>query len=204
MRFLYRLAIYVLVTAIIEGTSIVVLFSYGYPDNVSGPGLSALLVALNIFSFFLWSGAIGGSETAPPQGTWLYNPLVQLVAGAVGMFVIVAAVGEATSWLGEKLMEAIGREDPLVRFNRQLDSAVHDFVGATYSSEQVQKTAETTIDKLYSERPERVIEFLSETLDRIRKMGTAKTAARVETLIKELQHRTGKEQSSETAERETP
>lgn len=203
MRFLYRLTIYVLVTAIIEGTATVVLISNGYPNHVSGPGLGALLVALNILSLFLWSRAIGGPEAAPPQGDWFYNPLVQLVAGAVGMFVIVAAVGEATNWLGEKLMEATGREDELARFNRQLDSATHDFVGATYSSKQAQKTAETAMNKLYSERPERVIEHLSETLDRIRKMGTAKTAARLETLIKELQDRTRNEQSSEKAARET-
>lgn len=197
MRVEYRLVVYVLVTAIVEGLSIIVLYSFGYPEDVSGPGYLALLVALNFFLYFLWGNAIGGPEAAAPPGSLIYNPLVQLVAGVVGMFMIVAVIGEGMNWLGGKIMEITGTEKELLRFNKQLDSAVHDFVDVTHSSKQVQKAAETRINELYSEHPERVVECLSETLDRIKKMGTTKTAGRVEMLIKGLQDRTKNEQSSE-------
>lgn len=197
MRVRQRLAVYVLVTAIIEGPSIVVLYSFGYPQNTYGLGILALLVALNFFFYFLWSNAIGGPEAAAPPGSSIYSPLLQLVAGIVGMFIIVAVIGEGINWLGGRMMEMTGTEKELSKFNRQLDSAVHDFVDATYSSKQAQKAAETRISELYSENPGRVLECLSEAFDRIKKMGTTKTAGRVEMLIKGLQDRTKDEQSSE-------
>jgi hypothetical protein len=192
----YRLAVYALVTAIVEGPCVVVLYSFGYPNNVSGPGSLVELVALNLFVYLLWGNAIGGPEAAAAPGSWIYNPIVQLAGGVVGMFVIVAVVGETMNWLGEKMMEITGTEKELLRFKKQLDSAVHNFVGATYSSKQVQRAAETRINELYSKHPELVLECLSETLERIKEMGTNKTAARVEMLIKELQHRAKNEQSS--------
>ncbi len=195
MKFLHRLAVYVLVTAIIEGPSIVVLYSFGYPGNTYGPGVWALLVALNFFLYFLWSNAIGGPEAAAPPGSPIYNPLVALVTGVIGMFIIVTVIGEGMNWLGEKIMEMTGPEKELSKFNRQLDSAVHDFVDATYSSKQAQKAAETRISELYSKNPGRVLECLSEILDRIEKLGTTKTAGRLEMLIKGLQDRTKDEQS---------
>jgi hypothetical protein len=114
MRGDQRLAVYVLVTAIIEGPSIVVLYLFGYPSNVYGLGYSALLVALNLFLYFLWSNAIGGPEAAAPPGSLIYNPLVQLVAGMIGMFIIVAVIGEGMNWLGGKIMEMIGTEKKLL------------------------------------------------------------------------------------------
>jgi len=196
MRDWQRLAVYVLVTAIIEGISIVVLYSFGYPNYVHGPGYYALFVALNFFMYFLWSNAIGGPEAAPP-GSSIYSPLVQLATGVVGMFIIVAVIGEGINWLDGKMMEMTGTEKKLSKFNRELDSAVHDFVDATYSSKQAQKAAETRISELYKENPGMVLECLSETYDRIKEWGTTKTAGGVEMLIKGLQDRTKDEQSSE-------
>jgi hypothetical protein len=124
MRGRQRLAVYVLVTAIIEGLSIVVLYSFGYPDYVHGPGMYALLVALNFFIYFLWMNALGGPYAAAPPGASIYNPLVQLVSGVIGMFIIVVVIGEATNWLTR---ETMGTEKELSRSNRQLDSrAPHD------------------------------------------------------------------------------
>jgi hypothetical protein len=106
------------------------------------------------------------------------------------MFIIVAVIGEGMNWLGGRLVEMMGAEEELSKFNRQLDSAVHDFVGTIFSSKQAQKAAETRISELYMENPGRVLERLSEALDRIKKVDTAKTADRVEMLIKALQNRT--------------
>jgi hypothetical protein len=93
-----RLARYVLVTAIIEGSSIIVLYSFGYPDHAQGLGFFALMIALNFFFFYLLSMAPGGPQGAAPPGSWIYNPLVQLVAGVVGMFIIVVVIGEIMNW----------------------------------------------------------------------------------------------------------
>lgn len=106
------------------------------------------------------------------------------------MFKNVAVIGEGMNWLGGRLVEMMGAEEELSKFNRQLESAVHDFVGGIYSSKQARKAAETRIRELYMENPGRVLERLSEALDRIKKVDTAKTADRVEMLIKALQNRT--------------
>jgi hypothetical protein len=191
----HRLAVYVPVTAIIEGPSIFILYTQGFP-NSSEPGWSgslAFLIALNIVFVFIGLGARGGYEISATQGS--VNPLVLLGAGVSSMFVIVTVICEAVNWLSKKFME-ITMEDELSGFNKRLNSAVHDFIEATYASTAVQKSAETIIKKLYSEHPELVDKYLSEILDRIKKMGTAQTAARVEVLIKELRERTKKGQLS--------
>jgi hypothetical protein len=103
MRGRQRLGVYVLVTAIIEGLSIVVLYSFGYPHYVYGPGMYALLVALNFFIWFLWMNALGGPYSAAPPGSSIYNPFVQLVSGVVGMFIIVVVIGEVTNWLTREM-----------------------------------------------------------------------------------------------------
>jgi len=102
---LYRLLVYALVTAIIEVPSIIVLYSLGYPNNPHATASVAYLIALNLFIWFLWSSAIGGP---PPEGTspsdsLIYNPLFQLFAGVVCMFIIVTVIGEAIVWLNGEI-----------------------------------------------------------------------------------------------------
>jgi hypothetical protein len=176
-----------------------VLYSLGYPNSASIAGSWAFPVVLNLFLYFIWSNAIGGPEGGASQGSWIYNPVIQLIAGVAGMFMIVAVAGETINWLGERIIEMTGSEKELLTFNKELDSAVRDFVDAVYSSTKVQTAAEARIRELHSEHPELVDKYLAETLDRTRKMGPAKTAARVEMLIKELHDETKNEQSSTTA-----
>lgn len=114
-----RLALYVLVTAIIEGSSIVVLYSSGYPHNAQGLGVLALMIALNFFFFYLLSMAIGGPQGAAPPGSWIYNPLVQLVAGVVGMFIIVVVIGEGMNWLRGRMMKMTGTKKELSESNEK-------------------------------------------------------------------------------------
>jgi hypothetical protein len=113
------------------------------------------------------------------------------------MFIIVTLTGEAISWLAGTVMEMAGPQKEALRLNKRLKSAVHDFVQATYSSAKAQKQTETRIKELYSIHPELVDRYISETLNRVEKTGSAKTAARVKTLMKELRDTTKKEQLSE-------
>lgn len=103
MRTLYRALVYAIVTAIIEGPSIIVLYSLGYPNNASARGSLAFLIAYNVVLYFLWGNAIGGPDAAAPKGSWIYNPLFQLAAGAVGMFIIVTVIGETIVWLSQEI-----------------------------------------------------------------------------------------------------
>jgi hypothetical protein len=191
----HRLAVYLLVTAIVEGPSIVILYSLGYPSSsdLAWSGSLVLLIALNVVFVFIALGAIGGYESSASQRS--VDPLVLLGAGVFSMFVIMTVIGEGINWLSEKFMEMTS-EDELSGFNKRLNRAVHDFVDASYSPTEVQNAAETRIVELYSKHPELVDKYLSETLDRIRKIGTPRTAARVEALINELHDGKKKEQPS--------
>jgi hypothetical protein len=104
---LHRLLVYALVTAIIEVPSIIVLYSLGYPDNPYARTSTAYLIAVNLFIWFLVSSAISGP---PPEGTspsdlsiLIGNPLFQLFAGVVCMFIIVTVIGEAIVWLNGEI-----------------------------------------------------------------------------------------------------
>ena len=104
---LYRLLVYALVTAMIEVPSIIVLYSLGYPNNPYARTSTAYLIAVNLFIWFLWSSAIGGP---PPEGTspsdsliLIGNPLFQLFAGVVCMFILVTVIGEAIVWLNREI-----------------------------------------------------------------------------------------------------
>jgi len=66
MKFLHRLTVYVLVTAIIEGPAILILYNYGYPSNRSSYGSWAFLVAENLYFLLLALSALGGP--IPGQG----------------------------------------------------------------------------------------------------------------------------------------
>jgi hypothetical protein len=193
MRGEYRLAVYVLVTAIIEGPSILILYSYGYPSNPSSMSTWAFLIVYNLYFVLLALSAIGGPS--PNQGP--RDMSLDLVWGVVSMFIVVTVIGEAVNWLGENIIEITGTEKEISRFKKRLNSAVHDFVDETYSSKQVPEAAKTRIKELYTEHPELVDEYLSETLERIKNMGTTKTATRVEMLVNELHDKTKNEQSSE-------
>lgn len=101
---LYRMLVYALITAIIEGPAIIVLYSLGYPNVL--PASLVSLTVLNFFLWFLWSNAIGGPETAAPPGSLIYNPLFQLFAGVVGMFVMVTLMGETIVWLRQEISKS--------------------------------------------------------------------------------------------------
>jgi hypothetical protein len=98
---LYRVLVYALVTTIIEVPAIIVLYSLGYPNNPSATASIAWLIALNLFIWFLWSSAIGSPP--PDHGSWVYNPLFQLFAGVVCMFIIISVIGEAIVWLNGEI-----------------------------------------------------------------------------------------------------
>jgi hypothetical protein len=192
----HRLAIYVLVTALIEAPCILILYSLGSSNgSLNGLGYMAETIGLNIVFFYFALSAIGGYESHVNEQP--LSPLVVWGAGVFTMFLMITIGGETINWLIETAMEATGPQKEVLKFNRRLKSAVHDFVQATYSSARAQKQFQTRIKQLYSEHPELVDKYMSETLDRIEKAGSAKTAARVKTLMKELHETTKKEQSSE-------
>jgi hypothetical protein len=63
--------------------------------------------------------AIGGPQGAAPPGSWIYNPLVQLVAGVVGMFIIVVVIGEGMNWLRGRMMKMTGTKKELSESNEK-------------------------------------------------------------------------------------
>jgi hypothetical protein len=105
MRELHRALVYLVTTALIEGVSFVVLYSSGFPNSATFSATESLafLISYNIFLYFIWANAIGGPEAAAPQGSGFYNLLFQLVAGVVGMLIIVTVIGEAIVWLRREI-----------------------------------------------------------------------------------------------------
>lgn len=100
--------VYALATAIIEGFAMIVLLSLGYP-NTSSPssvaaweGSPAYPVFFNFVLFLLAGGAIGQEG---PSSSGSYDPTSQIVGGVIGMFIIVAIVGEALVWLSGEIAE---------------------------------------------------------------------------------------------------
>jgi len=60
----YRLAIYVLVTALIEGPCLLILYLLGFSNgSLNGLGYMAEQIALNIVFLFFALSAIGGYES---------------------------------------------------------------------------------------------------------------------------------------------
>jgi len=49
----------------------------------------------------------GGSPEAAPHGSWIYNPLFQVTAGVVGMFIIITVIGESLVWLRGEFREIL-------------------------------------------------------------------------------------------------
>ena len=97
---LYRLLVYALVTAIIEGPSIIVLYSLGYPNNLSARGSIAFHIVYNIEFWFL---ALGRGYPGADQGSLIYNPLFQVFAGVVAMFIIISVISETIVWLSGEI-----------------------------------------------------------------------------------------------------
>jgi dolichol kinase len=110
MRALHRVLIYALVTALIEGTSIIVLYSVGYPNNPSATGSLAFFIAYNLV---LWFFIGGGSPETAPHGSFMYNPFFQLAAGVIGMFIIVSVIGEAIVWLTQEISKILSDQRKL-------------------------------------------------------------------------------------------
>jgi succinate dehydrogenase hydrophobic anchor subunit len=97
---LYRMLVYALVTAIIEVPSIIVLYSLGYPNNPHATASTAFRIAYNIF---FWLLVLGRSYPGADPGSLISNPLFQLFAGVVCMFIIVTLIGEAIVWLNGEI-----------------------------------------------------------------------------------------------------
>jgi len=112
-RFFHRVVIYILVTAIIEAPSILILYSYGYPNNPFSHGSWAFLIAENLFFLMLALSAPGGPiPNQRPRDTSF-----DLVYGVVSMFIIVAVIGETINWLSEeigKMKEKVRSVAPVV------------------------------------------------------------------------------------------
>jgi hypothetical protein len=62
-----------------------------------------------VYNLELWFfiGGGGSPETAP-RGSGNDNPLLQLVGGVVGMFIIVTVIGEVIVWLKREISKAAG------------------------------------------------------------------------------------------------
>lgn len=117
MRDLYRVAIYALVTAIIEGPSILILYSLGYPNSPSSDWIQIYVIAANAFFFMLALSAIGGYPGQANQGP--RDMSFDLVWGVASMFLIIAAIGETMNWLIEEIRKLRRTQKP----PRQSDSS---------------------------------------------------------------------------------
>src|SRR5271157_1403183 len=110
MRKLHRALVYLLTTAIIEGTSFFVMYSSissAYSSNwtSSTTGVVAFLTYYNLAYFIMW---ING---------FYIIPLFQLAAPVVGMFMIVAVIGEAIVGL----RQARGELEDVFKSNPKLE-----------------------------------------------------------------------------------
>jgi hypothetical protein len=91
--------IYSFVTAIIEVPAILMLYSYGYPSNPSSYMTWAFLIAYNLFFIMIGFSSVGG----PIPGQGPRDMSLDLVWGAISMFIIIAAIGETMNWLTEEV-----------------------------------------------------------------------------------------------------
>jgi len=99
---LYRLLVYALVTAIIEGTAYIVLYSLGYPNNVSASTSIAWLIFYNIYIWLALGDRPQPPGTSSPDSL-MHHPLFPLFVGVVGMFVMVTLMGETIVWLRQEI-----------------------------------------------------------------------------------------------------
>lgn len=99
MKLLHRLAVYAMVTAMIEVPSILFLYSYGYPNDPSSYVSWAFLIVYNLYFWLIAISAIGGPF--PNEGP--RDMSLDIVWGTVSMFLIIAAIGETISWLIEEI-----------------------------------------------------------------------------------------------------
>jgi hypothetical protein len=99
MRKLHRALVYLLITAIIEGTSFTVMYSSGFPGNptASATGAVAFLIFFNLAIYVLLTPGFWTPGFWTP-GFYII-PFFQLVAPVAGMFLIVTVIGEVTVWL---------------------------------------------------------------------------------------------------------
>ena len=109
MKFLHRLAVYALVTAIIEVPSIMFLYSYGYPNDPSSYASWALLIVYNLYFLLIAFSAIGGP--VPNQGP--RDMSFDIVYGIVSMFLVIGAIGETINWLIEENRKLRRTQKPL-------------------------------------------------------------------------------------------
>jgi hypothetical protein len=107
MRDLHRLVVYALITAIIEGPSIVILYSYRYPNNPSSTSTLAFLIVYNLYFVIIAFSAIG--DPVPNQGP--RDMSFDLVRGVVSMFTIVAVVSETIHWLSGQIRKLVSKTE---------------------------------------------------------------------------------------------
>jgi hypothetical protein len=99
MRFLHRLAIYALITAIIEVPSILLLYGLGYPNSPSSDWVLPFLIVMNLYVIWiLMHTVIGGAVPSQPSRDITFDP----VWGVMSMFIIITIIGESIYWLTEE------------------------------------------------------------------------------------------------------
>jgi len=97
MRFFYRMMVYALITSIIEGPAIFILYSKGYPNNPSSDWLGILMIVENAYGWFLMMGRSMPGVTRDTSFDLFY--------GILSMFIVVSVIGETTEWVYEKVAE---------------------------------------------------------------------------------------------------
>jgi hypothetical protein len=102
MKFQHRLTIYVLVTAVIEVPSILILYSYGYPNSPSSDWVWIFLIVENLYIIWLLGHRVIGGPV-PSQAP--RDISFDLLWGVVSMFIIVALIGEMINWSSEKITD---------------------------------------------------------------------------------------------------
>lgn len=106
MIFSHRLLIQAIVTAIIEGSSGIALYSLGYPNNPyalsSSGGVLLFLIFFNLYTLILLSGAMTGHQPGAPSTPYIFDQIIQTVGGIIGMFIVVTIIGEGIVWLSRE------------------------------------------------------------------------------------------------------
>jgi len=94
---LHRALIYVLLTAIIEVPSIVILYSLGYP---SSPSSNWMNVYDNVMVFYIFFVRRGTGDSR-----------LDLVGGVLAMLLIIAILGESIYWLSREVREGLKKKE---------------------------------------------------------------------------------------------
>jgi hypothetical protein len=102
---LNRALVYILVTGLIQGPSILILYSLGFPNSTSGWfGSLPFFIVFN-FAIILFFGAAHAPYQAP------VDPNVYLIAGTVSLLITITVIGEGINWLSAKVGELVEKKE---------------------------------------------------------------------------------------------